>query len=296
MVAMSEKDRDALRFLWFEDAFSDQPTVVELRFTRVVFGVSPSPFLLNATIRHHLEQYLQTQPDLVKKLSKSIYVDDIVTGADDEEQAHQVFRKSKDLLKEGGFNLRKFCSNSASLQEAVDQEGGVVSSDHQPGTTHASEETYTRCTLGTGENMRSGELKVLGVHWNVSSDQLVMSLEEIATTARELQPTKRNVVSLVGKFYDPLGFLAPIVIRLKIFFQSLCSGHLEWDQPLSGALLEQWLSLKSRLEEAQVISIPRCYLIGVSDRVMSCTLCGFCDASLKSYAGVVYLLLDRDRG
>ena len=51
MVSMSRKDRDVLRFLWFKDPFADQLDIVEMRFTRVVFGVSSSPFLLNATIR-----------------------------------------------------------------------------------------------------------------------------------------------------------------------------------------------------------------------------------------------------
>lgn len=100
-----------MRFLWIDNILADQPNVVELRFARVVFGVSPSPFLLNATIRHHLEKYHDTHPALVRKLCRSFYVDDLVTGAEDDERAHQEFVKSKEILKEGGFNLRKFCSN-----------------------------------------------------------------------------------------------------------------------------------------------------------------------------------------
>lgn len=55
MVAISEKDRDVLRFLWVDNIAKEESEVVALRFTRVVFGVTSSPFLLNATIRHHLE-------------------------------------------------------------------------------------------------------------------------------------------------------------------------------------------------------------------------------------------------
>ena len=44
------------------------------------------------------------------------------------------------------------------------------------------------------------------------------------------------------------------------------------------------------------ISIPRCYFEGISEEIISCTLCGFCDASIKAYAGVVYLLLDTSAG
>ena len=47
----------------------------------------------------------------------------------------------------------------------------------------------------------------------------VINLNDIAIAARELQPTKRNIVSLVGKFYDPLGYLAPVVIQFKTFFK-----------------------------------------------------------------------------
>ena len=55
MILMAERDRDALRFLWVDNVSKAIPNVVVLRFTRVAFGVSCSPFLLNATVKHHLE-------------------------------------------------------------------------------------------------------------------------------------------------------------------------------------------------------------------------------------------------
>ena len=266
MISMAEKDRDVLRFLWLQDVSAEQPEVIELRFTRVMFGVLSSPFLLNATIRHHLEKYNQTHPDLVKKLSNFTYVDNIITGAANEDQAHQVFKESMKILKDGGFNLRKFCSNSASLQARIDQDKAKQASEHhhqKTGLTGRSEETYASSTLGCGQRMQSGEQKVLGVRWNIALDQFVVNLDEIASVARELEPTKRNIVSLVGKFYDPLGFLAPAVIQFKMFFQELCEAKLEWDQPLSSMLLEKWHSLRSGLEEGQPIY---CYLDGVSKK------------------------------
>ena len=50
MIAMTEKDRDASRFLWVDDVSKPNPETIVLRFARVVLGVSSSPFLLNATI------------------------------------------------------------------------------------------------------------------------------------------------------------------------------------------------------------------------------------------------------
>lgn len=66
MVGMAEEDRDVLRFLWVDDVDKVSPEIVVLRFTRVVFGVSSSPFLLNATIKHHIEQYKQADPEFGK--------------------------------------------------------------------------------------------------------------------------------------------------------------------------------------------------------------------------------------
>lgn len=65
---------------------------------------------------YFLEQYRDLQPDIVKKLCKLFYVDNLVTGAGDEEQADKLFTNAKAMLKEGGFNLRKFHSNSVTLQ------------------------------------------------------------------------------------------------------------------------------------------------------------------------------------
>ena len=76
-----------------------------------------SPFLLDATVRHHLELHQDSQRTLVDKLLRSFYVDDVITGADTEEDAFRLYTESKELLKCGGFNLCKFTSNNLALQQ-----------------------------------------------------------------------------------------------------------------------------------------------------------------------------------
>ena len=49
--------------------------------------MSASPFLLNATINHHLQKHCSEYPDLVSTLMKSIYVNDVTYGADVEDEA-----------------------------------------------------------------------------------------------------------------------------------------------------------------------------------------------------------------
>ena len=66
MVHIAEDNKDVLRFLWMNDIDKAKPEVVVLRFTRVVFGVSSSPFLLNATLKHHIGQYEQCDPNFTR--------------------------------------------------------------------------------------------------------------------------------------------------------------------------------------------------------------------------------------
>ncbi len=120
------------------------------------------------------------------------------------------------------------------------------------------------------------------------------NLDQITSAARELEPTKRNVIALVGKFYDPLGLLAPVVVLFKIFFQELSEAKLEWDEPLSGKVLERWRQLSSGLQQGQPMSVSRCYFNGIPGDAIRYCLYGFCDASLRAYAAVVYLLVEAE--
>ena len=113
MIAVDEKDHDVLRFIWVNNLSREDPELCVYRFTRVVFGVSSSPFLLNATVRHHLERFLDTHESTVKRLLQSTYVDDVVSGSDSEDDTFQLYTEAKSIFRQGGFNLRKFLTNIA---------------------------------------------------------------------------------------------------------------------------------------------------------------------------------------
>ena len=274
MIAVDEKDRDVLRFLWVDDVAKDEPEICAYRFTRVVFGVSSSPFLLNATVRYHLESFRGTNETVVERLLKSTYVDDIISGADTIDEAFELYTQAKEIFRKGGFNLRKFLTNCQPLQMRIG----------------AAEQL----PKGTESERERAHVKVLGVNWNAYEDTLTFDLSELSSIAMDLQPTKRNVVSLIGRFYDPLGYLSPITIRFKTLFQKLCQARVDWDGDLPEALLREWRSLIADLGEAVPISIPRSYHYRVEGTPHTYTLCGFCDASVQAYAAVVYLVIESD--
>ena len=71
MVGISETDKDMLRFLWFKDPGDLNSEIEHLRFTRLVFGLRPSPAILGSTIRHHLDAQLSEEfnMELIERLT-----------------------------------------------------------------------------------------------------------------------------------------------------------------------------------------------------------------------------------
>ena len=69
---------------------------------------------------HHIDKYQSELPELTKRLKKSFYVDDLVTGASDINEATELFKKSREVMAAGGMNLRKWKSNSPELKKQIE--------------------------------------------------------------------------------------------------------------------------------------------------------------------------------
>ena len=111
-VAIAPEHCDFLHFLWVSDINEAHPKIVIKSMTRVMFDVASSPFLLGGTLQHHIFKYEEEDPEIMKKLLESFYVDDFNSGEENMEQAFELYLKSKKILSNGGFTLRKWSSNS----------------------------------------------------------------------------------------------------------------------------------------------------------------------------------------
>ena len=98
MVRITKNDQDVLRFLWYKDVNVESPEIVEYKFTRVVFGLGPSPYLLNATFAQHLEQFEDLFENTVNRIRESLYVDDVVMGVS---EALELHKESKEIFLKG---------------------------------------------------------------------------------------------------------------------------------------------------------------------------------------------------
>ena len=101
---------DVTRFLWLRDvSLPDTPDNIQtFRFCRVPFGVVSSPFLLAATVHHHLTT--STCKDAPEH-QKSIYVNTLFSGADTDNEAMQQYKSTKKLFSKASMNLREWASN-----------------------------------------------------------------------------------------------------------------------------------------------------------------------------------------
>ncbi|VDI53094.1 Hypothetical predicted protein [Mytilus galloprovincialis] len=113
-VRLDNDDRDATRFFWLSDSTDPTSELIMYRFKVVLFGATCSPFILNATLLKHLSM----NPSKVASiLQEDLYVDNILSSMDSEEDAIKYFNESRELLKQGGFNLRSWMSNSDKLRD-----------------------------------------------------------------------------------------------------------------------------------------------------------------------------------
>ena len=290
MMFVATEDRDVLRFLWWDQPTSPDRKVCVFRFTRVMFGLTPSPFLLNATLKHHLEQFRISDPAFVEQVNKSLYVDDLVAGADSADEAFALYCKVKSRLAQGGFNIRKFLSNSSEVQAGIAQhEAAGSASEAVDLASHTMEDdrSYAKVALNAPLDCSAELVKVLGVAWNRQADAFVMDISAVFS-GMDKTATKRTVSAYTSRLYDPLGFVAPLTIRLKVFMQQLHVSGLDWDTHLSADQMKVWESLVSALQHAAPLHVPRCYL-PVDDGNATLSLHGFCDASKDAFAAVVYL-------
>ena len=251
MVEIDPVDRDFLRFLWV----TREGEKKEYRFCRAPFGVSSSPFLLNATLRHHFEKTVVDDVDFLKLLNQSFYVDDLISGGNSEEEVINLAGRVVSVLKEAGMKMHKFNSNHEGVRNTL----GVEDKD---------------------------ETKVLGIVWNIKEDTLAINVDRISAEMSN-SLTKRELLKVVGQVYDPVGWVEPFILLPKLLFQEVSGKNLKWDDKLPEGVMERWVAWKEQIPDLKEIKIPRMIVPCQYDRL---ELHGFGDASSKAYATCVYLV------
>jgi hypothetical protein len=257
-ILVHPDDRVYQEVLWGRNPETNQIQTYQLN--TVTFGTGPSAFLATQTLIQLANDERLNYPVASEAILKSFYVDDFITSTHDIQQAKILIQEMNAIMTKGGFKLRKWATTHPELLTDLH----LSSSDND--------------LIALDENTR---IKTLGIYWNPKLDVFQFKLP---TNSNE-NYTKRTVLSFIAKCYDPMGWLTPALVLGKIFLQVLWHLGLEWDQILPPKQAAQWQQLQVQLSNLSSLQIPRWIQHSLNNRI---ELHGFCDASLKAYAAVIY--------
>ena len=131
------------------------------------------------------------------------------------------------LLPSTADVLMRFRFHTVTLVADIEKAFLMVSS------FRVEDETYAKTTIGKDNAAYSQcEQKVLGVNWNYLEDCLNLPLKPLAQLPCELPPTKRSILKVAAKIFDPLGVISPVTFQMKVIFQELCEQKINCDDPL----------------------------------------------------------------
>ncbi|GBM37030.1 hypothetical protein AVEN_31871-1 [Araneus ventricosus] len=230
------------------------------RLKTVTYGISNAPFLDIRFLQQLAEDEKSRFPLASEVLLHDTYMDDIVSGAPDLVTARRLQSQLRDALQSCGMTLHKRSSNSPELLNnsfSIDVEHSFsVDTDLS--------------------------VKTLGISWKPFQDRFVFRV------SISIKPsyTKREVLSVIDRLYDPLGFLGSVLTRAKVLLQRLWQQRLDWDDVLPNPIADEWKEFVTTMKCIERMKIIRFIL---TDTWLRIVLQGFAVASEAVYGAVVYL-------
>ena len=192
-----------------------------------------------------------------------MFVDNWLSGADSLEEAFANSRAACEIFAQACMPLAQWTSNSSEL-------------------------AAYNCGLDELEEDKPDFVSVLGMTWFPSKD--CFTFDSFDNSNMDIVSSKRAVLSVIARLFDPLGFLAPVVMSAKILFQDCWRLGIDWDDPLPEHLnlkFKDWLSNCNSLKD---FNFDRCYFPGIQWTALSdLEVHAFGDASEMGYGAVVYL-------
>ena len=270
---LSPQHRDYFRFLWWNRGdLTQDPSVYRMRVH--LFGASSSPGCANYGLKRLADDYeSMCGTEAANFIRNNFYVDDGVTSVATENEAIHLINQTREMCSKAGLNLHKFLSNSPNVIKEI------------PKDEQASSANFDLM------NDKICSDKTLGIQWDVINDKLLFGVNMM-----EKPTTRRGILSNVYSIYDPLGFIAPVVLIGRQILQTLCTEGFDWDSQLPDEIAKRWLKWRSELTELNNFTVPRCVKPKDFGKIESVELHYFSDASSYGYGQCTYLRLISSEG
>ena len=260
-VAVPEEDQACLRFLWRQSP--DLPIEV-YQYVRHIFGAKCAPTCSNYALLRSAEDNEKQFPTAALAVKRNFYMDDFFKSVKSSDEALELQKELVEMLNEAAFHLTKWISNE---KEVIEQ---IPESERAPSVKVVEESIVMPME------------RALGVVWDTSSDCFVYEVVK-----RDIADTRRKILSLIASLFDPIGFIAPFLIRAKIFLQQVWQLGIGWDDALPPEFLKEWSKWQEELDEISQFRIPRFYR-HIPDNPSVIDLHVFGDASEQAFCAVAY--------
>ena len=274
-VGLLESDRKFHRFLWR----SENGQVDVYQFNRLVFGIKASPYLAGRAVKEVVQLFGgDYSPKAVAALDHCMYVDDLLCSLPNVEAAVNVREHLQNLLRQGGFHMRKWLSNSSAVLGSVPVEDRAVS---------------TSMFLRESEDSTMPVVKTLGVCWLAEADMFTFRYDTPVVD----KITRRSVLRGLASLYDPRGQIAPFTVRSKIMLQDSWLLGLQWDDELPEDHVRSWRRWFDEFPTLSDIAAPRCFKdahLPAADAQLAVHT--FSDASDRAIAAVSYVRAEYPTG
>ncbi|XP_042867570.1 uncharacterized protein LOC122250282 [Penaeus japonicus] len=146
---------------------------------------------------------------MMEEAKRNFYDDDLLLSTHSEKEAIDYVQQLQRKLKEGGFRLTKWLSNSRAVMASI---------------------SPTERNTSIRDVNLLGDLPIdraLGMIWDLHNDTL-----KVRTTTPSKPCTCRGILSIMSSMYDPLSVLSPFTVRAKMIFQEV-RRKVSWDKELA---------------------------------------------------------------
>ncbi len=279
-VLVPEEDRKYYRFLWIS---RDGSEIYVYQFKGHLFGNNGSPTVAIFATQRNARDFQDKYPEAVEVILHDTIVDDHLSSAPTADDVVRIYENLRTIHDNIGLKLAKCATNSKEVSERLPE--GLTKSEKM-----VSFDSYVaEPTLAPGTESKMPHVRTLGQQWNMVEDKF---------TYGSIEPDKRakwskvSVLSQAHKIFDPLGFIAPIMLGAKCFLRTLWSRAADWKDPLTKEELSTWEKWLTNLPKLQKLSFDRVLMPGLPENFKKVTLHVFSDASKTAIAAVAYLRVE----
>ncbi|XP_058839042.1 uncharacterized protein LOC131694586 [Topomyia yanbarensis] len=269
-IDVKQEERPLQCILWRPSPADD---VATYELNTVTYGTKPAPFLATRTLKQlALDEEIRF-PLAAQAAIKDTYMDDVLTGSDNVEEAIKLRIQLDEMMSSGGFRLRKWASNAVPVLAGIAEENLAIRD-------------------ADGINLDPDpSVKTLGLTWLPNTDVFRFQFN-IPTPDTVDGFSKRRILSMIATLFDPLGLIGATITTAKLFMQLLWTlrdedgNRLDWDQPIPPTVGENWRKFHLQLPLLNEIRINRSVILpGAVAIELHC----FSDASEKAYGACIYI-------